>query len=178
MDETIVNKQNQLTRNSITEALLKLIKEKPLSAVTINELTQSAGVSRMAFYRNFTSKEDVLTSRIDDILDQFKKETSEQHFSTFYEAKNIRHCLAYFHRHDDFVDDLIIYGLSDTLLHDLTEYALDMWLPNRDDPIEYYRLVSFTGMLFNCYLNWIQTHNISFDELIKQVICMCEQAYV
>ena len=43
------NTPNQQTREKIVNALLTLIKEKPLSTITITELTQLAGVSRMAF---------------------------------------------------------------------------------------------------------------------------------
>ena len=57
------NTPNQQTREKIVNALLTLIKEKPLSTITITELTQLAGVSRMAFYRNFSTKEEVFSSQ-------------------------------------------------------------------------------------------------------------------
>ena len=62
------NTPNQQTREKIVNALLTLIKEKPLSTITITELTQLAGVSRMAFYRNFSTKEEVFSSHLNYIL--------------------------------------------------------------------------------------------------------------
>ena len=67
------NTPNQQTREKIVNALLTLIKEKPLSTITITELTQLAGVSRMAFYRNFSTKEEVFSSHLKDILQKYQE---------------------------------------------------------------------------------------------------------
>lgn len=44
------NQSNILAREYITTALIKLANEKPLSSISISELTQKAGVSRMTYY--------------------------------------------------------------------------------------------------------------------------------
>lgn len=59
---------NLLARECIVEAMIKLIYEKPLSAITISELTERAGVSRMTFYRNYGSKEDVWKDELADLV--------------------------------------------------------------------------------------------------------------
>ncbi|MDI4649703.1 TetR/AcrR family transcriptional regulator [Cohnella hashimotonis] len=48
------------TREWITSALLELLRNKPLSKLTISEVVKKAGVSRMAFYRNYDTLEQVL----------------------------------------------------------------------------------------------------------------------
>lgn len=48
------------TKQHIEAALLDLLAEKPLSSISISELTERAQVNRASFYRNFDSKEDVL----------------------------------------------------------------------------------------------------------------------
>ncbi|UPK43961.1 MULTISPECIES: TetR/AcrR family transcriptional regulator [Paenibacillus] len=48
------------TREWITIALLELLKTKKISELTISELVKKAGVSRMAFYRNYENLEQVL----------------------------------------------------------------------------------------------------------------------
>lgn len=50
---------NQLTREAIETALLRLLEEKSLAQITISELVSKAGVSRNAFYRNYRSKEAI-----------------------------------------------------------------------------------------------------------------------
>ena len=66
MKKSEKNTPNQITRERIVSALLELIREKPLSTITITELTRRAGVSRMAFYRNFSTKEEVFSSHLKD----------------------------------------------------------------------------------------------------------------
>ena len=61
--ESVLEKSNReinnLTRESIETALFLLVKEKPIDKITITELTKKAGVSRMAFYRNYSGISDV-----------------------------------------------------------------------------------------------------------------------
>lgn len=45
--------ENILVKNFITEALIKLLKNKTLDKITITEITNKAGVGRASFYRNF-----------------------------------------------------------------------------------------------------------------------------
>ena len=52
---------NQVTRESLSIALIYLMNEKPFEKISISELVDRAGVSRTAFYRNYESKEDLLS---------------------------------------------------------------------------------------------------------------------
>lgn len=53
---------NSVIKESLTEALLNLMQKKPFRDITITELSKKAGVGRVSFYRNFNSKEDILTA--------------------------------------------------------------------------------------------------------------------
>ncbi|MBP5417994.1 MAG: TetR family transcriptional regulator [Clostridiales bacterium] len=52
---------NQVTRESLSIALIYLMNEKPFEKISITELVDRAGVSRTAFYRNYESKEELLS---------------------------------------------------------------------------------------------------------------------
>lgn len=55
------NEENhQLTKEAIETALLLLLEQKPLKKIAITELVERAGVARNSFYRNYSSKEDIL----------------------------------------------------------------------------------------------------------------------
>ena len=47
-------------KECIADSLLRLLRTKPLEAITIREITELANVSRVTYYRNFTSKEEVI----------------------------------------------------------------------------------------------------------------------
>ena len=57
-------------KESIELALIDLMQAKAFSSISVKEITEHAHVSRMSFYRNFSSKEDVLGQFIDDRLPQ------------------------------------------------------------------------------------------------------------
>lgn len=56
-----------ITRESICIALLALLNESDFDKITITEICEKAGTSRVAFYRNFVDKEDVINSVIKKI---------------------------------------------------------------------------------------------------------------
>lgn len=59
---------NRITKECIQSSLVVLMSEKPFDKITITEIVKKSGVSRTAFYRNFSSKEDVLSELSDQIL--------------------------------------------------------------------------------------------------------------
>lgn len=60
--------RNTFVRRHITDALLSLLSEKPLDKISVRELTERAEVGRASFYRNYTSKEDVLRQESDRLM--------------------------------------------------------------------------------------------------------------
>ncbi|MBQ7277812.1 MAG: TetR/AcrR family transcriptional regulator [Clostridia bacterium] len=60
--------KNTYVKKQITAALLSLLKEKPLSDISISELTAKAGIGRVSFYRNYQSKEDILREESDRLI--------------------------------------------------------------------------------------------------------------
>ncbi|AYG01646.1 TetR/AcrR family transcriptional regulator [Lactococcus allomyrinae] len=63
--------QNQLVKECLFEALIQIMKRKNFYSISITELTQKAGVSRMAFYRNYSIIEDILIESIDNIYNDY-----------------------------------------------------------------------------------------------------------
>lgn len=60
----------------ITEALLSLMQEEDYDNISITDIVNKAGLSRVTYYRHFSSKEDIIrkffTSTKDKFLDQTK----------------------------------------------------------------------------------------------------------
>ena len=57
-------KTTDFLKECMADSLLLLMKEKPLSKITINEITQAAGVNRSTWFRNFETKNDALTFKL------------------------------------------------------------------------------------------------------------------
>ena len=54
------NKTALASQRQISEAMMRLIQEKPYAQITISELCKSAGISRQTFYTLFTSRENAM----------------------------------------------------------------------------------------------------------------------
>lgn len=65
----------------ITEALIKLLKDKPIGDITISELCDLADIGRAFFYRNFENKKDILCRYISRETDKWLSENSKNSFN-------------------------------------------------------------------------------------------------
>ena len=67
-----------LTRNYIIEALYELLSRKNINEINVSEICDKAGVSRMSFYRNFKSKDDLVEKSLVKILENLKESLAQQ----------------------------------------------------------------------------------------------------
>lgn len=62
----------QRTQRALTEALIALAHEKGYDAVTIRDITERANVAYSTFFRHYASKDDLLTSEIQSVIDELQ----------------------------------------------------------------------------------------------------------
>ncbi|MBP2623000.1 TetR/AcrR family transcriptional regulator [Streptococcus oricebi] len=80
---TLSNQEsNRLTRESLEISLLQLLEKKELAKITISELVERAGVSRAAFYRNYSSKEEILEEVFKKTVNEIMNKISAYNFRT------------------------------------------------------------------------------------------------
>jgi AcrR family transcriptional regulator len=72
LDRKPLDRRVRRTRRLLQEALLQLLRDEPLSKITISQIAARADVSRQAFYLHFGSKEELLFSHIDDVFDEIR----------------------------------------------------------------------------------------------------------
>lgn len=59
---------NRITKECIETALLILMKEKEFKDISITDIVKRSGVSRTAYYRNYSSKEDILNNYLEAVV--------------------------------------------------------------------------------------------------------------
>lgn len=70
-----MSESSYLTKEYIKTAMLELLAKKNVSKISITELVARAGVSRTAFYRNFTSKDELMDEIVNDVLSKISLES-------------------------------------------------------------------------------------------------------
>ena len=86
--------EHELIKQSVMEALLALMDVKPFSEITITELVSKAGIARSTYYRNYSSKEEIIAERIDDVLRDFYNEFPAHSMDERTEYEHLQLCNA------------------------------------------------------------------------------------
>lgn len=110
--------RNSYVTEQLTNALLSLLREKPLNDISISELCFRAGVGRASFYRNFESRENILKAHIGKLFLDWTGDCDrgkEKALSDLLKAM-----FSHFERHRDFYSLLnerqLIYLLKDVVI--------------------------------------------------------------
>ncbi len=64
---------NESVKEAIEIALINLLRNKDINKISVTELTETAGVGRSSFYRNFVSLEDVAVSYVNRMYREYFK---------------------------------------------------------------------------------------------------------
>ncbi len=162
--------ENQRVKKSITDALLELMHDKSISQITITEIINKANVARASFYRNYESKDDVLMTLVDDILEDFR-DKADYDLADCYTYKHSVRCFKYFKRFRRYVIDLYEFGYGVGLLEKLNEFHIANAEIISGDSVEKYRLYIFIGALFDTAIIWLKNGAVESAEDIARVFC-------
>jgi AcrR family transcriptional regulator len=85
MKEMKLSRKTRYTRKVLGDSLVELMKDKPVTKITIKELCESADVNRTTFYAHYKDQYDLLRQieeetfvRIEDILDKYESKHSKR----------------------------------------------------------------------------------------------------
>lgn len=110
--------RNAYVIEHITDALLKLLRQKPISEISISELCDSAGVGRASFYRNFQNREDIIRAHIGQIFRHDTRALADRENPPLNELLGT--IFAHYEKHRDFYsllnDRNLIFLLKDVIV--------------------------------------------------------------
>lgn len=80
---------HSLAIESIETALLQLMRRKEFDAIRVSDIVRRSGVSRSAFYKNYSTKEDVLQQLIErnmeDVMQYIRTESERSEQTDFWQ---------------------------------------------------------------------------------------------
>ena len=161
---------NLHVKNSIVGALIDLMQEKNFESITVSEITTRAGVSRVSYYRNFDSKEDILTGSLRDLMDCFSEKISvlPGHTSTR------RVMTAFFHvaRENAAIFNLLHQaGMDDQIQENLDQFILSCPHFPSLDRRRTYPAYLFSGALFRLLIRWYSRGMTENDSELSNIFC-------
>ena len=160
---------NRLTRECIESALIILMKENDYQSISITDIIRKAGVSRSAYYRNYNSKEDILTN-----LFNRAAETIVNALSTELVTKNMVNSYRVLFEKVMEIKELFeiiqmagMVAQFEMAINEKYIHAIDT-----NSPEAYYRVLSWIGSIFNIICGWMRR---GYQETPEQMANICSR---
>ena len=80
----MANRQSMRSRKMMQQALLELLEERIYKKISITEICNRADLSRRTFYDHFDTKDDLLNSLVDDMLEPVFKSMKNMILTSIY----------------------------------------------------------------------------------------------
>ena len=153
---------NELSaKQCIIESLLILINNNTIDKITITDIIKKAGVSRISFYRNFNSKEDIIEQYLTQITDNFLKTSGinfkENDLKTYFTT-----LLKHLYNYKDFT-----YNLYKSNCLYLVENQFKRIFNNRNYDYDIYKRQFYIGGIYNIYYYWLANGCKESPELLS-----------
>ena len=160
------NAANTFAKECIATALFKLMKEKKYEDITITDIAKTAGVSRVTYYRNFNSKDEIITHYLDELGYQLHQET--KHLNPIEDTYACVFSLfRYWRRYSDVLLCLYEARLGYMLLDHLNQPISRFAVTTR----EKYEACYYVGSMHNILLEWIKGGAKETPEEMADIIC-------
>ena len=163
-----INESKKLTRECITTALLLLIEEKPYEKISISEITEKAGVSRMAYYRNYSDKDDILLSYIIETENSFLNSIVDQSL-TFRQM--IIEAGRFFHRSSDVLNIADKLPVSKRIFSELSANLFSFFPQINYSSRLGYMASFYAGAIISVFRTWLENGACESVEEIADIIC-------
>ncbi|MBG9981634.1 TetR/AcrR family transcriptional regulator [Aerococcaceae bacterium DSM 111020] len=152
---------NQLSKEALQTALIELLLEKEMDTITVTELTERAGVSRMTYYRHYESMKDIYHETLDiifqEIISDGKQMLLNGHWPDFWLT-----LFTFCYEQQTLMKSLLNTNQNNYVL----EYLNQAFISESEQPLDKYQKYGFIGMTYNLLREW--THN-DFDISPKEL---------
>ena len=161
---------NKITKESIETALLLLMEEKEFKDISITDIVKRSGVSRTAYYRNYSSKEDILNTHLNTVV---KATTDEMDF-TIYAEYNFKFWYSLFDQLSNYkkiYSVLINAGFEGVILTSINNVLLASH-PKQDITSKLkYDIYFWSGAIYNILIEWMRSDMKESIEEMAQICC-------
>lgn len=143
--------KNSYVRKQILNTLLEQLNNESFESISISRLVNQAGVGRASFYRNYTSKEDVLKQEANRLTEELQMQNKDDDPEDI--SLKVIHLLDFYKEHSVFYTSLYKAGLTNIILETLlSEAEISPELPNA---VAYVKS-AFAYLYFGWIIEWIK----------------------
>ncbi len=164
------NESNRLAKECIVTALIELMKVREYNAISITDITKKAGVSRMAYYRNYTSKEDILNKYMEEvgvsIHERITKLGTREDLFDYYRA-----LFEQLGQYRDIGITAYRCHLGELILNNIIKNMAVSFPPRDDSAEEHYRHLYLAGAFYSVFIEWLKTGKCETVDEMARICC-------
>jgi AcrR family transcriptional regulator len=158
-----MDRRKKYTRMVLKESLMALLKEKPISSLTIKEICELADLNRSTFYAHFSSQYDLLNAIEEEFVEDMVSTLNQYNFSKEEDAlKMTEKILEYIARNSD-VCQMLLGENSDIHFQKkgmkiTQEYIFKNWITDSQfdrETFEYINIFVVSGSIY-AIKNWVE----------------------
>ncbi len=142
--------RSDISKQDLAETVFKLLKTKPYEQISIQDIVSKAGFSRMAYYRNFKSKDEIVQYYLHKITNDFLIDSKID-----VRTENLHKYFVTVFKHLTAVKDIGLLLLKNNLLHFAKTEFDKIFYDKAKDKSELYNYLFLSGGLFNVYQLWL-----------------------
>lgn len=170
------------TKKALAEALMKMLYEKTLDEITVNELCDVAGIRRATFYKHYSDKFDFFTSYVHFLRDKFDKnfwKPDKEILTAEYYVEYAKRFIHFMSEHSTAVDNIYKSNMFPIVMAIILEQnykdTRDRLRRSINDGMELAASVEVTasmcaGGVATTIYNWLKSgKKMDPDELAEQV---------
>lgn len=148
--------ENQKAKRKIAEALFTLMRKKAFSEITVTQIIQQAGVARATYYRNFQTKEEILTEFIIQVRGEMMvvEPVYDMTYDTVVHA--FERSLTILLRYKSYVLSLYNNGFASMILDMVNLYIQEALGDMPQHSTDRYVLYYIAGAATNVLIQWLQ----------------------
>ena len=175
----IKNESNRLAKECIVTALIELMKVRDYHSISITEITRKAGVSRMAYYRNYTSKEDILNKYMEEvgisIHEKISSMNTREEIFDYY-----RELFEQLGAYRDLGITAYRAHLGELILDNINKNMAITFRPENESAEERYRHLYLAGAFYNVFIEWLKNGRQESCEEMAEICChlTCDGCYI
>ena len=153
----------------LSAALIRLMHEMPFAEITVTDISREAGLSRISFYRNFNTKEDLLLFYMEQVVEAFEEDiyaegacSLQRYFTMLFTTIG---------SYSDTIRETSNAGLNEILLKVFNRYLFRTPMQELGFTFNIYNVRFYTGAFYNVLLEWILSGKKESPEEMAQLCC-------
>lgn len=146
-------KQNDYLKECIADAIIVLIKEKPMEKISIDEIVKRAGVGRATYFRSFHSKNEAITFKFIKMWEQYC-ELNDVKVRDSFDLSNAQHFFEYNYSIRHILEIVYRAGLQEAIHESF--YRIVLTMERKSDAKRLYREKFYAHGLYGLLDEWVK----------------------